>query len=293
MNRPINQLVTIAIAMLIVACSPQPDSEPVRSSFDIVFVRYTEDGGDLFLLDPNNNDVRQLSATPASEEFPVWSPDGSKIAFLTVQDDEVSLRVMNAADESVAFMDLEVGNPVSWSGDSTSLVTTVDEGESRGLWTISLVDGARAAVATGAPGDAYATWSPAADRLAFESTRDGNPEIYVAGVDGSDVARLTDNDQLDEWPQWSNDGQFIAYASGVEGEKDLWVMRADGTEKRQLTDRVLFGDAYPTWSPDDKFILMTVQVAPDATMLALVDVASGDYKELVNGAAASWRGALR
>jgi len=291
MKRPINQLAIVSIALLPVACSPQPDSEPETSSFDVVFVRYVENGGDLFLLDPSNNDVRQLSATPASEEFPVWSPDGSKIAFLTVQDDKVSLRVMDSNDDSIAFLDPDVSNPVSWSGDSKSLVTTVDEGESRGLWTISLADGSRSTVPTGAPGDAYATWSPAANRLAFESTRDGNPEIYVAGVDGSDVVRLTDNDQLDEWPQWSNDGQFIAFASGVEGEKDLWVMRADGTEKRQLTDKVLFGDAYPSWSPDDKSIVITVQVAPDTTMLALVNVASGDYKELVNGAAASWRGA--
>ena len=281
-------LVFIPVPML--ACAPQDAGEAPAPSFDIVFIRYTEDGGDLFLLDPNNNAVRQLSATPASEEFPVWSPDGSQIAFLTVQDDEVSMRVMDATDESISFLDLEVANPVSWSRDSKSLVTTVDEGESRGLWTIALPDGGRSAVPTGAPGDAYATWSPAADRLAFESTRDGNPEIYAAGVDGSDVVRLTENDVLDEWPRWSNDGQFIAYASGVEGDKDLWVMRADGSEKRQLTRDMLFGDAYPSWSPDDGSLLITVYRADNEMTLVMVDVATGEHRETVSGAAGDWRG---
>ena len=71
-------------------------------------------------------------------------------------------------------------------------------------------------------GDAYATWSPRSDHIVFESTRDGNPEIYVAAVDGSGVTRLTDNEQLDEWPQWSTSGEMIAYASGIEGDKDLY-----------------------------------------------------------------------
>ena len=44
---------------------------------------------------------------------------------------------------------------------------------------------------TGADGDAYATWSPTADIIAFESTRDGNPEIYTATIDGATSRRLT------------------------------------------------------------------------------------------------------
>ncbi len=291
MNRPIRRLAPIAIALSIMGCSPQPDSEAQAPSFDIVFVRYAADGGDLFLLDSSNNSVRQLTATAASEEFPVWSPDGSRIAFLAVQDDEITLQVMDAAGEKISLSVADISNPVSWSGDSGSLVTTKDEGESRGLWTYALADGSQTPVSTGAAGDAYATWSPTADRLAFESTRDGNPEIYVAGVDGSEVARLTDNEVLDEWPQWSNNGQYIAYASGVEGDKDLWIMRADGSDKQQLTQGMLFGDAYPSWSPDDKSLLITVYSADEMMMLVLVDVTTGETRELVSGAAGNWRAA--
>jgi len=291
MNRFVTVSLAVTIALPLLACSPQQDPALHTSPFEIVFVRHAADGGDLYMLDLDENSVRQLSDTPASEEFPVWSPDGTQIAFLSVQDDEVTAMVMDAASEEVTLSIPDIMEPVAWSGDSSTFVTTKDAGDSRGLWTHSLSDGSQSPVATGASGDAYATWSPTADRLAFESTRDGNPEIYVAGVDGSNVVRLTSNELLDEWPQWSNSGEFIAYASGIEGDKDLWVMRADGSEKRQLTQDMLFGDAYPSWSPDDKSLLITVQTNDTTTMLVLVDATSGKYRELVHGAAASWRAA--
>jgi TolB protein len=44
---------------------------------------------------------------------------------------------------------------------------------------------------------------PAAGKIAFNSERDGNWEIYVMNADRSDVTRLTDNPAVDTWPSWS------------------------------------------------------------------------------------------
>jgi TolB protein len=48
----------------------------------------------------------------------------------------------------------------------------------------------------------HPAWSPDGARIAFQSDRDGNWEIYVMNVDGTDVQRLTDNDVKDEGPEW-------------------------------------------------------------------------------------------
>ena len=85
--------------------------------------------------------------------------------------------------------------------------------------------------------------------IAFFSDRDGNEEIYIMNVDGSDPQRLTDNPAYDAWPVWSPDGSQIAFTSTRNGKADIYVMNADGSNLRQLTQHSA-GDIWPEWSPD-------------------------------------------
>ena len=43
-------------------------------------------------------------------------------------------------------------------------------------------------------------WSPAGDRIAFTSTRDGDYELYLMDTDGGNVTRITDNEHTDYLP---------------------------------------------------------------------------------------------
>ena len=64
-------------------------------------------------------------------------------------------------------------------------------------------------------------WSPDGARIAFVSTRDGNPEIYVMNADGTSPVRLTSYAGYDADPAWSPDGSRIAFSSdrdGIAGE---------------------------------------------------------------------------
>ena len=157
-----------------------------------------------------------------------------------------------------------------------------------GLSILDLATGNEERVDTGSDMDAYGRWARDGDVIAFESGRDGNPEIYVTNLMTGETTRLTDNPGLDEWPSPSPDGSHVAWASGSEEDKNLWVMRADGSEKRQVTEGMLFGDAFPEWSPDGTRILLTVN-EDDVFVLKLIDLASGEVTHLGEGAAASWR----
>ena len=92
-------------------------------------------------------------------------------------------------------------------------------------------------------------WSPDGTRIAFMSTRDGNPEIYTMNRDGTNVRRLTNNPAIDDSPTWSPTGTQIAFVSGRTGSSspEVWIMEADGLGQRQLTHEG-YADR-PTWSP--------------------------------------------
>ncbi len=84
-------------------------------------------------------------------------------------------------------------------------------------------------------------------RIAFNSTRDDNHEIYAMNPDGSGQVNLTNMPGSNEQhPSWSADGTRIAFASGVGG--DIHVMNADGSGRVQLA--VDGGQVEPSWSPD-------------------------------------------
>jgi len=91
------------------------------------------------------------------------------------------------------------------------------------------------------------------EKIAFESHRDGNGEIYVMNTDGSGLQNLTNDPSFDIWPAWSPDGTRIAFSSDRDGLDNIYVMNADGSGLRKLTNS--HGNTYgPVWSPDGSHI---------------------------------------
>ena len=100
--------------------------------------------------------------------------------------------------------------------------------------------------------DLSPAWSPDGRWIAFESDRDGDPEIYVMNADGSDIVQLTNNNKWNQGPAWSPDGRRIAFSS----YGSIYVMNADGSDVVQLTSYRGI-DVDPAWSPDGRRIAFT------------------------------------
>lgn len=91
-------------------------------------------------------------------------------------------------------------------------------------------------------------FSPDGSRIAFDAGPKGQGEIYVIGVDGQGLTRLTKGGGDDRSPTWSSDGSRIVWSRAGGSGYDLWLMQADGKGARQLTSHR--GDELqPTMSP--------------------------------------------
>ena len=89
-------------------------------------------------------------------------------------------------------------------------------------------------------------WSPDGKKIAFDSDRDGNWEIYVMNADGSNPINLTNNNGVDWYSTWSPDGRKIAFSSNRDGNFQIFVMNADGSNPIRLTKNKAW-DEDPAW----------------------------------------------
>ena len=197
----------------------------------------------------------KLTNSYSDNGSPSWSPDGSRLAFVSDRDSsweiyDYEIYVMDADGQNQTRLtdnDYWDGSP-SWSPDGSRLAfvagAVICVMDADGQNQTHLTD---AAARDGSP-----SWSPDGSRLAFASDRDGNSEIYVMDADGQNQTRLpTDNDYWDGSPSWSPDGSRLAFVSDRDGDgnSEIYVMDADGQNQTRLTDND-YWDGSPSWSPD-------------------------------------------
>lgn len=121
------------------------------------------------------------------------------------------------------------------------------------------------------------SWSADGRELVYESTRTGEPDLWVLDFATGETRQLTADLRADRNPSWSADGQWILFKSERGRQTDLWVVPASGGDAIRLTNDVAI-ESPIGWRGQTHEVAYTVEGGSGA--LLSVPVAGGDERPL-------------
>ena len=217
---------------------------------------------DIYVRSPHDTLPMNLTHTAGTDELPVWSPDGQRIAFVSNRTGRDEVYVMNSdGTVLVQLTSVAGGNSFpAWSPDGTRIAFISGRGGRSALYVMNVDGTGQTRFTTDTAVESFPTWSPDGARIAYLrgclACIPSTAEVYVAT--GSDTTRLTTQAKAYSWPVWSPDGAHIAFSS----RDSLVIMDADGTHTIRLAGWSPMGaGASPTWSPDGRQLAFVYNAA--------------------------------
>ncbi|MDQ2807625.1 MAG: hypothetical protein M3Z04_12045 [Chloroflexota bacterium] len=184
---------------------------------------------ELWLIGANGQHETVLLPKQQLDIPPVWSPDGSQIAYGVNQGGKTALGVLMV-------------NPDGTPGANRVLTQEPQDGD-----------------------NSSPAWSPDAKALAFQSSRSGAAQVYTVPVAGGAATALPGQPALAGFPAWSPDGKTLVFAGGsATAKRELWTAPLGGGPAAQITN--IGGDvARPQWTHDGQAILFLARAAGNTT----------------------------
>lgn len=164
----------------------------------------------IWAMDADGSNPRNISRSSGSDRSPAWSPDGTTIVFVSTYGETSDLMVVDIDGSSLDFLTFDENHDYdpAWSPDGAKVVFSKRIGDRREIWIINR-DGIGAISITNNSEEDYfgPTWSPDGRYIAFTAAYNNSGsvrvDIRVMDADGTNPISLTSEAQ-NFYPDWSS-----------------------------------------------------------------------------------------
>ena len=229
----------------------------IRGAFS-TRIAYVAKSGTEYRLEVADSDGENAFAALRSPEpliSPVWSPDGSKLAYVSFENKKPSIFVQDLVTRKrVAVANFKGSNSApAWSPDGRKLAIALSRDGSTQIYLIN-ADGSDLKRLTNTNGiDTEPCFSPDGQSIYFTSDRSGGPQIYRMNLDGGDARRISFGGSYHISPAVSPDGKMLAYIARREGRFQLYVLDLITSQELRLSDASR--DESPSFAPNGRYIM--------------------------------------
>jgi TolB protein len=257
------------------------DGEPGIASSQICFSGGQTGKKEIYVSDYDGANLTQVTKHGSISILPAFSPDGSKIAYVSYKDRYQFLYILELATGKSSSLSKEVGMnsaPV-WAPDGSRLAIVLSKDANSEIYLVN-ADGSNKRRLTNDPAvDTSPSFSPDGKQVCFVSERGGNAQVWAMNTDGGNARRLSLQGGKSYDPAWSPNGEFIAYVVEQSGDGfEIYVMNADGGNPRRLTASVGSNES-PSWSADSRHVMFS-STRNGSPELWTVTLATGEERQV-------------
>lgn len=229
----------------------------------IAFVSDREGGYEIYIIDSDGANPRNLSFNKGQDLWPSWSPDGTTIAYSHGAGSRGKRYVYLINADGTGKMRLAEGNAPSFSPDGNKLIFTKYTSDENKATTLHMMDLANKKISTityknelalkSAP--SFSGDGKSLVMIQQESLNEPS-SIITMNLDGTSVNTIFESLGRVSDTKWSSDNQLILFANRALGNTQVYLMTPSGGNLKAIT----FGDSdnrYPRFSGDNKKVIFT------------------------------------
>ena len=178
----------------------------------IAFISDRSGASELWVMDWNGSNPKQLTKHGSIALAPAWAPDGSKLVFTSFLRGTPALFELIPQEGYLRPLWNRggVNSSASFSPDGSQVAFASSVDGNVDIYAISTQGGTPRRLTTARGIDTQPAWAPNGRQIAFTSARAGSPQIFLMDSDGSNVRQLSFGGQFHDEATWAPDGTRVA-----------------------------------------------------------------------------------